>query len=359
MSTAKCSISCTTAPAYALGCPFNEGWGQFDAAKVAKITKEFDDTRYVDHASGWHDQGAGDFLSMHVYFKRVRLKTEGRRATVLSEFGGYSYMDKAHSFNPDRTYSYKLFPDRQSFNQGVRKLYEEEVIAKIPQGLCAAVYTQVSDVEEEGKRIAYIRQKGAQNRRRYDARHKRKDQKRKAMTEKFMKSALLQAKAAQKRDEVPIGAVVVKGGQNHFPRPQHTQRKWRRHGACGNSGNTPRLQKAGRLAPFGVRPVRHAGALRDVPRSLLQRSHCQRVLRRIRRKRRRLSCRSGNGGQNAQSRTVFAGRRAETAMRRPAYRLFQKQASGLKQTANKKEFPSRNSFFFTCTSQSFAYVFKF
>ena len=31
------------------------------------------------------------------------------------------------------------------------------------------------------------------------------------MTEKFMKSALLQAKAAQKRDEVPIGAVVVKG----------------------------------------------------------------------------------------------------------------------------------------------------
>lgn len=129
--------------------PFNEGWGQFDAAKVAKITKEFDDTRYVDHASGWHDQGAGDFLSMHVYFKRVRLKTEGRRATVLSEFGGYSYMDKAHSFNPDRTYSYKLFPDRQSFNQGVRKLYEEEVIAKIPQGLCAAVYTQVSDVEEE------------------------------------------------------------------------------------------------------------------------------------------------------------------------------------------------------------------
>ena len=68
---------------------------------------------------------------------------------MLSEFGGYSYMDKAHSFNPDRTYSYKLFPDRQSFNQGVRKLYEEEVIAKIPQGLCAAVYTQVSDVEEE------------------------------------------------------------------------------------------------------------------------------------------------------------------------------------------------------------------
>ena len=31
------------------------------------------------------------------------------------------------------------------------------------------------------------------------------------MTEKFMKSALLQAKAAQKRDEVPIGVVVVKG----------------------------------------------------------------------------------------------------------------------------------------------------
>ena len=48
--------------------PFNEGWGQFDSAKVTKHIQLMDLTRFVDSASGWHDQGAGDFYSRHVYF---------------------------------------------------------------------------------------------------------------------------------------------------------------------------------------------------------------------------------------------------------------------------------------------------
>ena len=51
--------------------PFNEGWGQFDAARVAGEVRELDPTRPVDHASGWHDQGAGDLRSLHVYFRRL------------------------------------------------------------------------------------------------------------------------------------------------------------------------------------------------------------------------------------------------------------------------------------------------
>lgn len=129
--------------------PFNEAWGQFDANKIAAHTKEVDPTRLVDHASGWHDQGGGDFKSLHVYFKKVHFRNDGKRATVLSEFGGYSYKDMEHSFNPDHTYSYKVFADKQSFNNGVKQLFERDVIAKIPKGLSASVYTQVSDVEDE------------------------------------------------------------------------------------------------------------------------------------------------------------------------------------------------------------------
>ena len=129
--------------------PFNEGWGQFDANEIAKFTKEFDRTRFVDHASGWHDQGGGDFQSLHVYFKKVNFKRDKKRVTVLSEFGGYSYKDVEHSFNPDSTYSYKLFADKRTFNEGLKQLYERDVIARIPEGLSAAVYTQVSDVEDE------------------------------------------------------------------------------------------------------------------------------------------------------------------------------------------------------------------
>lgn len=86
---------------------------------------------------------------MHVYFKRVRLKKDAKRAVCLTEFGGYSYKDAEHSFNPDRTFSYKKFDNLQQFNDGVYELYERDVIRWIDKGLSATVYTQVSDVEDE------------------------------------------------------------------------------------------------------------------------------------------------------------------------------------------------------------------
>src|SRR5690606_34594174 len=56
-------------PSVAVWVPFNEGWGQFDAREVAELVRELDPTRQVDHASGWHDQGGGDLVSRHVYFR--------------------------------------------------------------------------------------------------------------------------------------------------------------------------------------------------------------------------------------------------------------------------------------------------
>ena len=44
------------APSIGVWVPFNEGWGQFDAAEIAEWTKSYDPTRIVDHASGWFDQ---------------------------------------------------------------------------------------------------------------------------------------------------------------------------------------------------------------------------------------------------------------------------------------------------------------
>lgn len=128
--------------------PFNEGWGQFDALKIAAKVKSLDSTRLVDHASGWHDRGGGDFRSMHIYFKPVRFRNDSR-ITALTEYGGYSYKDSEHSFNPNYTYAYKLFKTRDEFNVGVKQLLERDVLAQIPNGLSVAVFTQLSDVEDE------------------------------------------------------------------------------------------------------------------------------------------------------------------------------------------------------------------
>ena len=133
----------------AMWVPFNEGWGQFDANNIAALTKDLDGTRTVDHASGWHDQGGGDVNSMHVYFKNVNLPIDRKRAVCLTEFGGYSFKDDKHSFNTEKTYGYKKFETIQSFNRGLKELYETDVIAHISKGLCACVYTQLTDVEDE------------------------------------------------------------------------------------------------------------------------------------------------------------------------------------------------------------------
>ena len=133
----------------AMWTPFNEGWGQFDANRIAYLTKQLDPTRTVDEASGWHDQGGGDVKSLHVYFKKLRLPKDKRRAVCLTGFGGYSYKDDLHSANLDNTFSYKQFDDLKQFNDGLRELYSNDVIPWINRGLSAAVYTQLTDVEDE------------------------------------------------------------------------------------------------------------------------------------------------------------------------------------------------------------------
>lgn len=129
--------------------PFNEGWGQFDALKAVEFVRDRDNTRLIDHASGWHDQGGGDLKSLHVYFVKVKLPSDKNRAVVLSEFGGYSYKVEGHVWNENRVFGYRKFKNRESYVRAYKKLYREQVIPHISRGLSAAVYTQLSDVEDE------------------------------------------------------------------------------------------------------------------------------------------------------------------------------------------------------------------
>ena len=127
---------------------FNEGWGQFDSDRVYERFKKLDDTRFIDSTSGWFRQKKSDVDSRHVYFRKVKLEG-GEKPLVLSEFGGYSYKVEGHSFNPDQTYGYGKFTQREPFAAAVKSLYMDQVLPGVKKGLCAAIYTQVSDVEDE------------------------------------------------------------------------------------------------------------------------------------------------------------------------------------------------------------------
>ncbi|MBQ7314659.1 MAG: MFS transporter [Clostridia bacterium] len=127
---------------------FNEGWGQFDSGRMYDRLRALDGTRFIDSASGWFKGGTSDVESEHIYFRRVKLRPSDK-PIVLSEFGGYTYQVDGHVYNTEKTYGYGSCADRASFVRALRALYEEQVIPAVSQGLCGAIYTQLSDVEDE------------------------------------------------------------------------------------------------------------------------------------------------------------------------------------------------------------------
>ncbi len=133
----------------ALYSPFNEGWGQFDAVKTTEYFKTLDNSRLYDHASGWIDKGAGDVYSRHIYFRKATPKNDKKRVLALTEFGGYSFPLENHTFT-SKKFGYKLFKDVSAFTKAYENLYYNEVFPLIEkEGLSGAVYTQLTDVEEE------------------------------------------------------------------------------------------------------------------------------------------------------------------------------------------------------------------
>ena len=130
--------------------PFNEAWGQFDAKSMGEWLKVYDPTRPVDHTSGWFDQGGGDCKSLHVYFRKLKVKkTEKVRATVLSEFGGYSLKVGGHLWDPSADFGFKKYATPEAQTDAYINLLENELKPWVDAGLSAAVYTQTTDVEIE------------------------------------------------------------------------------------------------------------------------------------------------------------------------------------------------------------------
>ena len=135
-------------PSISTWVPFNEAWGQFDAERISKDVKSIDTMRTVDHASGWFDQKAGDFNSVHNYFRKLRVEKDEKRAFVISEYGGYACHVAGHS-SVERVFGYKKFDTTENLSEAYRELYEGQVLPLIKKGLSGVVYTQLSDIEEE------------------------------------------------------------------------------------------------------------------------------------------------------------------------------------------------------------------
>lgn len=128
--------------------PFNEGWGQFDARKATIKLRRMDGSRLINEACGWFDQKGGDMHSIHNYNRRLVTKPASDRVVALTEYGGYAYPVKGHTAC-EKSFGYRHYSSGEELTDNYRRLWEEEIFPNVERGLSAAIYTQVSDIEEE------------------------------------------------------------------------------------------------------------------------------------------------------------------------------------------------------------------
>ncbi len=127
---------------------FNESWGQFCSAQMTEELRAIDSSRPYIANSGWYDQGAGDYVAVHNYFRSMRVyKTPRERAFVIDEFGGLTCPVDGHESVPT-VYGYDTYEDVTTWRAALEELLAS-VDALEAEGLSGFVYTQLSDVEEE------------------------------------------------------------------------------------------------------------------------------------------------------------------------------------------------------------------
>jgi hypothetical protein len=126
---------------------FNEGWGQYDTTRLTAWVKELDPSRLVNSASGWVDRKTGDVSDRHSYPGPACPETEPARAAVLGEFGGLGLPTPNHTW-VESAWGYRGVTGERSLTRKYVELWREVWKLK-DKGLCAVVYTQLTDIETE------------------------------------------------------------------------------------------------------------------------------------------------------------------------------------------------------------------
>lgn len=127
---------------------FNEGWGQFDTARLTQFVRQIDPARLINSASGWWDQGTGDILDVHSYPAPAGRKPIANRASVVGEFGGIGLAVQEHTWSGEQ-WSYKDAMSFEALTAEYEELMKQMQQLKDSHGMSASVYTQITDTETE------------------------------------------------------------------------------------------------------------------------------------------------------------------------------------------------------------------
>jgi hypothetical protein len=128
---------------------FNEAWGQYDTQRLTNEVKSLDPSRIINSSSGWADVGCGDINDWHVYPGPACPEPEAKRAVALGEFGGIGLSIPDHTWTGS-AWGYRSVSGVRSLTRRYVDLWRDVWKLKAKNGLCAAIYTQWTDIETEG-----------------------------------------------------------------------------------------------------------------------------------------------------------------------------------------------------------------
>jgi beta-galactosidase/beta-glucuronidase len=138
-----------SSPSIVMWVTFNEGWGQYDEARIADQAKSWDPTRLVNSMSGLNlgaDGGTGDIMDEHGYpSPALPPRPDGKRALVSGEYGGLGLAVPGHAWSVQQSYV-DVDPSAYTDDYLARLAEVHQLACKGGNG---AVYTQISDVEGE------------------------------------------------------------------------------------------------------------------------------------------------------------------------------------------------------------------
>ncbi|MCR3718836.1 Glycosyl hydrolases family 2 [Prauserella flava] len=134
--------------------PFNEGWGEYDTARITEELVAADPERLVVADSGVNcchshpDSGAGHIYDDHTYVGPGRPLATDHRATADGEYGGLGLAVEGHLW-PGEPVAYELTGSAEELTRRYVEVARELRTVVRELGLSAAIYTQTTDVENE------------------------------------------------------------------------------------------------------------------------------------------------------------------------------------------------------------------
>ena len=139
-----------TFPCIVVWVPFNEAWGQFNTQEVVTATRELDNTRLINYASGgnFYRDCDAEIFDLHHYPQPKMFLYDETKVNVLGEYGGIGWPVEGHLWQPDKNWGYVKFKSADEVLDTYVQ-YADMLIPLIGEGFSAAVYTQTTDVEIE------------------------------------------------------------------------------------------------------------------------------------------------------------------------------------------------------------------